>query len=129
MADDHLEDAEGHLGIVRVPPRPRRHLPAGAEEEWGIGGDEELAAEGVTDGQPVEGQPGSVEAIGVVVGETVGSVHERNLPLGELSAERLAVLADALEDAGATEEILAHLRSSGPHVRGCWALDLVLGQA
>ena len=41
----------------------------------------------------------------------------------------VGVLADALEDAGCTnEEILTHLRSSGPHVRGCWALDLILGK-
>ena len=25
-------------------------------------------------------------------------------------------------------EVLAHLRSSGPHFRGCWALDVILGQ-
>ncbi len=24
--------------------------------------------------------------------------------------------------------LLAHLRSPGPHVRGCWALDLILGK-
>src|SRR5688572_16857480 len=42
---------------------------------------------------------------------------------------RLSVLADALEEAGATGELVAHLRSPGPHVRGCWALDLVLGLA
>ncbi len=41
----------------------------------------------------------------------------------------LPVLADALEEAGCTEEIiLTHLRSPGPHVRGCWALDLVLSR-
>jgi hypothetical protein len=40
---------------------------------------------------------------------------------------RLAILADALEDAGCTEaRLLAHLRGPGPHVRGCWALDLIL---
>jgi hypothetical protein len=40
---------------------------------------------------------------------------------------RLPVLADALEDAGCTDrDILGHLRGTGPHVRGCWALDLVL---
>jgi hypothetical protein len=34
----------------------------------------------------------------------------------------LPVLADALEDAGCTDtELLTHLRSPGPHVRGCWA--------
>lgn len=86
---------------------------------------------------------------------------------GTLDPDRLAILADALEEAGclADEEtdcpkckgdglvvvpasarvgkkcrkckggktvhvpspLLTHLRFSGPHVRGCWALDLVLG--
>jgi hypothetical protein len=41
----------------------------------------------------------------------------------------LAVLSDALEDAGCTDaDLLGHLRGPGPHVRGCWALDLVLGK-
>jgi hypothetical protein len=26
-------------------------------------------------------------------------------------------------------ELLGHLRSPGPHVRGCWAVDLVLGKS
>jgi hypothetical protein len=43
--------------------------------------------------------------------------------------EDLPVLADALEEAGCTAaEILGHLRGPGPHVRGCWVLDLVLGK-
>jgi hypothetical protein len=43
--------------------------------------------------------------------------------------ERLPMLADALEDAGCADpELLGHLRSPGPHVRGCWAVDLVLGK-
>ena len=38
-------------------------------------------------------------------------------------------LADALGEAGcANAEIHAHLRELGPHVRGCWALDLILGK-
>jgi hypothetical protein len=42
----------------------------------------------------------------------------------------LPVLADALEEAGCTDQaILSHLRGPGPHVRGCWALDLVLGRS
>ncbi len=41
----------------------------------------------------------------------------------------LPVLADALEEAGCDEaELLAHLRGPGPHARGCWALDLLLGK-
>jgi hypothetical protein len=39
------------------------------------------------------------------------------------------ILADALEDAGCDDaDILAHCRGSGPHVRGCWVVDLVLGK-
>jgi hypothetical protein len=39
----------------------------------------------------------------------------------------LPVLADALEEAGCTNtEILNHCREPGEHVRGCWAVDLIL---
>jgi hypothetical protein len=42
--------------------------------------------------------------------------------------EQLPVLADALEEAGCGDPaLLGHLRGPGPHVRGCWALRLVLG--
>ncbi len=70
---------------------------------------------------------------------------------GALCPDSLAVLADALEDAGCTEQtLLRHLRGEelvhwdsrkpvpsvynhwrplrGPHVRGCWAVDLLLGK-
>jgi hypothetical protein len=54
---------------------------------------------------------------------------ERVMPAGELDGVRLAVLADALEEAGCTNaHILLHLCSPGPHARGCWPLDLILGQ-
>jgi hypothetical protein len=43
--------------------------------------------------------------------------------------DRLPLLADALMDAGcADEQVLSHCRSEGPHVRGCWVVDLVLGK-
>jgi len=43
--------------------------------------------------------------------------------------DRLPILADALEEAGCdAAELLAHLRGPGPHVRGCWAVDLLLGK-
>jgi hypothetical protein len=47
----------------------------------------------------------------------------------ERAFDRLPILADALEEAGCTEsELLTHLRGPGPHVRGCWALDLLGGK-
>jgi hypothetical protein len=43
--------------------------------------------------------------------------------------ERMPILADALMDAGcADEQVLGHCRGAGPHVRGCWVVDLVLGK-
>jgi hypothetical protein len=55
--------------------------------------------------------------------------EHRTLPSGTLEPTRLSVLADALEDAGcANADLLGHLRGAGPHVRGCWAVDLVLGR-
>ncbi|MBM4070073.1 MAG: hypothetical protein FJ271_14140 [Planctomycetes bacterium] len=43
--------------------------------------------------------------------------------------ELLPELAAALEAHGCRDtELLGHLRGTGPHVRGCWALDLVLGK-
>jgi hypothetical protein len=54
----------------------------------------------------------------------------RSLPSGHLDDARLAVLADALEDAGCTDALLlTHLRGDGHHVRGCWAIDAVLGKS
>ena len=41
----------------------------------------------------------------------------------------LPALADALEDAGCTDSIiLDHCHGSGPHVRGCWVVDFILGK-
>jgi hypothetical protein len=41
----------------------------------------------------------------------------------------MPILADALQDAGCdNDEVLSHCRGPGPHVRGCWVVDLVLGK-
>jgi hypothetical protein len=54
--------------------------------------------------------------------------QERVLPSGHLDPNRLAVLADALEEAGADPELVGHLRGPGPHVRGCWVVDHLTGR-
>jgi hypothetical protein len=43
--------------------------------------------------------------------------------------DRLPILADALEDSGCDDaDLLAHCRRNGPHARGCWAFDRILGE-
>jgi hypothetical protein len=65
-----------------------------------------------------------------VVALAQAAYDNRDLPSGTLDPARLAVLADALEEAGCDQaDLLAHLRGPGPHVRGCWAVDLLLGKA
>ena len=42
----------------------------------------------------------------------------------------MPILADALQDAGCeNEHVLTHCRAPGPHARGCWVVDGVLGKA
>jgi hypothetical protein len=64
------------------------------------------------------------------VGQLAAAAYEeRLLPYGNLDPERLAVLADALEDAGCTDQLLlGHLREPDGHVRGCWVVDQLLGR-
>jgi hypothetical protein len=43
--------------------------------------------------------------------------------------DQMPILADALEDAGCIDvDMLNHCRGPGPHVLGCWGLDLLLGR-
>jgi hypothetical protein len=66
---------------------------------------------------------------GLVVRLAQAAYDERHLPAGTLDNDRLAVLADALEEADCQDgQILGHLRGAGPHVRGCWVVDCLLGK-
>ena len=57
---------------------------------------------------------------------TAGSLAQ--LFYDENRLDELPILADALQDGGcANDALLCHLRQSGGHVRGCWALDALLG--
>ena len=48
----------------------------------------------------------------------------------ERAFDCMPILADALEDAGCDNaDMLAHCRGPGPHVRGCWVVDLLLGKS
>ena len=64
-----------------------------------------------------------------VTSVTATTYDERVMPSGELDPARIALLADALKEAGCTDaDILNHCRREGPHVRGCWVVDLILGR-
>jgi hypothetical protein len=66
---------------------------------------------------------------GTAVRLAQAAYQHRHLPSGHLDPDRLAVLADALEEAGCSDpDLLGHLRGPGPHVRGCFPIDLVLGR-
>jgi hypothetical protein len=66
---------------------------------------------------------------GLVVKLAEAAYDVRQLPHGTLENARLAILADALEEAGADDEILAHCRQQGQvHVRGCWVMDAILAK-
>jgi hypothetical protein len=77
-------------------------------------------------GNPI--RVGKLRLIGTVVRLAQAAYDARVLPAGTLEPERLAVLADALEEAGCADEaLLGHLREPGAsHVRGCFALDAIL---
>jgi hypothetical protein len=48
----------------------------------------------------------------------------------ERAFDRLPILHDALLDAGCDDDdLIQHCRSEGPHVRGCWVVDLLLGKS
>ncbi|OAI38706.1 hypothetical protein AYO40_01750 [Planctomycetaceae bacterium SCGC AG-212-D15] len=58
---------------------------------------------------------------------TTTVVKLANAIYSERAWDRVPVLGDSLEEAGCTnQEVLQHCRRPGPHVRGCWVVDLVL---
>jgi hypothetical protein len=66
---------------------------------------------------------------GIAVRMARAIYEKRQLPAGTLDPASLAVLADAVEEAGCMDaELLGHLRGPGPHVRGCWVVDWLLGR-
>ncbi|HZY84786.1 MAG TPA: hypothetical protein VFE78_08140 [Gemmataceae bacterium] len=95
-------------------------------------------AESGTQGHPAQagvggrGRPHRIGALfrawrpwgGGTVAELAQSIYEGR------AFDLLPVLADALEGAGCTDaDLLGHLCGPGPHARGCWALDLLLGKS
>ncbi len=66
----------------------------------------------------------------VVLHLAQAAYDNRVLPSGTLDNTRLAILADALEEAGCTDRrILGHLRCDADHYRGCFVIDALLGKS
>ncbi len=62
-----------------------------------------------------------------VLALATAAYENRILPAGTLDSARLAILADALEEAGCDNaDMLNHCRQPGVHVRGCWVVDAIL---
>lgn len=60
----------------------------------------------------------------IVVQLAKAAYDNRILPAGTLDNARLAIRADALEEAGCADElVLEHLRNGGEHDRGCFVVD------
>ena len=60
--------------------------------------------------------------------DTVQTLARQTYAERDFSA--MPILADALQDAGCDNaDILEHCRGLGPHARGCWVVDLVLGKS
>jgi hypothetical protein len=60
---------------------------------------------------------------------TISAVGLARLMYDSRDFSAMPILADALQDAGCdNDELLSHCRGPGPHVRGCWVVDLVLGK-
>jgi hypothetical protein len=62
---------------------------------------------------------------GLVVKLAQAAYDDRILPSGHLNPDHLAVLGDALDEAGADAALVAHLRGPAPHVRGCVVVDML----
>ncbi len=109
-----------------------RHVLSAAGPRDGDAGREEVRGRLAAAARDIFGTPSrpaiSLPAIPAEAVALALAAYQDRPHLDHLDPARLAVLSDALEEGGCTDEaILSHLRSPGPHVRGCWALDLVLG--
>jgi hypothetical protein len=138
-ANAHLSAARAVGSLQRAGTTEGRGEPGPVKRptiNWCIVSEEELAAQAALLRDifgPIPFRPITLDPAWrtpEVVALAQAAYDQRELPSGTLDITRLAVLADALGDAGCTDQtILGHLRGPGPHVRGCWAVDLILGKS
>jgi hypothetical protein len=74
-------------------------------------------------------QGASLLTRGGLIPRLAQAAYDDRLPEGTLDPARLAVLSDAIEELGlADATLLEHLRGPGPHWRGCWGVEGLLGR-
>jgi hypothetical protein len=140
MADGAWRPGRGHTGWVGHQRNPHYHAAWSVEVLAGLRGKGNVPLATQADlirdvfGNPFR-PPASVNPAwlawntGTVRRLAEAAYEERVLPAGTLDNARLAVLADALQEAGCDDSgLLEHLRGPGPHVPGCFAIDAILGR-
>jgi hypothetical protein len=124
MLKDDLDDPPSARGLAQRIARCAAEAGGEAAQEWPAR--QRRHADLLRD---VTGNPSWPVAINPAwaawnrgaVGTLAGSIRDEGR-FGDLP-----ILADALEEAGCVDgNLLGHLRGAGPHVPGCWALDLLL---
>jgi hypothetical protein len=131
---DYSKEAPMLMGLRSIPPQSLFDVPTSVTDANAAAIAREQSAQAAllrdiftNPFRPVSLSPACLTPAVLPLAQT--AYEHRSQSSGELDPARLGVLADALEDAGCTAAILDHLRSPGPHVRGCFALDLVLGRS
>jgi hypothetical protein len=106
--------------------REEPHLVASLREDGGDKWQADLLREVFGNPfRPLSVDPVLLQRHAAVIPKIARSIYD------ERAFDRLPVLADALEEAGCVDvEILNHCRLTqpGPHVRGCWVVDVILSR-
>jgi hypothetical protein len=127
--------ARAAQNVAWMAARPRR--PPGTPQEYQEPAPPEVQAMAhllrCIFGNPFRPQPSVSPSVltwndSLVVRLAEQAYEQRLLPAGHLDPQLLGVLADALEEAGAGGDLVEHLRGRGPHVRGCFVVDLLLNK-
>ena len=132
LADDSRKHTPRDEGYYVTQANPRRAVPITAQVVAGLRGPGHVSRAVQADllreifGNPF--RPAVIDPYWRAWNDGA-VIHLAQAIYDERAFDRLPILADALEDAGcALVELLAHLRGAGPHVRGCWVLDRLLGK-
>ena len=128
MAEEAEEAALERPGMVASGPEAWYFGVLEQEKAWQCSVLRDLFGERLHSRPPLHPSVFSWEG-GLIQKLAQQAYDDRRLPEGTLDPARLAVLADAAEEAGCADvSLLVHLRSVEPHFRGCWAVDLLTGR-